>query len=74
MKLFSASEMDNSWMKPLFNINTELAFYWAMLNGLNAGLSSVDMLSSAIVYSKTHLEIVDIFKMFNKYAPQMQLK
>ena len=71
MKLFSASEMDNSWMKPLFNINTELAFYWAMLNGLNAGLSSVDMLSSAIVYSKTHLEIVDIFKMFNKYAPQI---
>jgi hypothetical protein len=71
MKLFSASEMDNSWQRPLFKINTELGFYWAALGAMNTGLSSCNVSKNAIVYATKHDEIIDIFKMYNKYAQQV---
>ena len=71
MKLFSASEMDESWRKPLFNINTELGFYWSALSGINTGLSSYNCTKKAIQYALEHREISDIFKMYNKYAQQV---
>lgn len=70
-KLFSASEMDQSWTKPIFEINTELGFYWAMLGAINTGLSSYNLAKSAITYAYTHPEIRDIYKIFNKYAQQV---
>lgn len=70
-KLFSASEMDQSWQKPVFSINTELGFYWATLSAINTGLSSCNVTSSAITYANEHKEIRDIFKMYNKYAQQV---
>jgi hypothetical protein len=71
MKLFSASEMDASWNKPIFNINKELGFYWSALSGINTGLSSYNCTKSAIKYALEHPEIRDIFKMYNKYAQQV---
>ena len=71
MKLFSASEMDASWNKPIFNINKELGFYWSALSGINTGLSSYNCTKSAIQYALEHKEIRDIFKMYNKYAQQV---
>jgi hypothetical protein len=71
MKLFSASEMDESWKKEIFTINTELAFYWSALSGINTGLSSYNCTKSAIKYALEHNEIRDIFKMYNKYAQQV---
>ncbi len=71
MKLFSASEMDESWRKEIFTINTELAFYWSALSGINTGLSSYNCSKSAIKYALEHAEIRDIFKMYNKYAQQV---
>ena len=71
MKLFSASEMDESWRKPIFNINTELAFYWSALSGINTGLSSYNCSKRAIQYAMEHQEIRDIFKMYNIYAQQV---
>ncbi len=71
MKLFSASEMDESWRKEIFTINTELAFYWSALSGINTGLSSYNCSKSAIKYALDHPEIRDIFKMYNKYAQQV---
>jgi len=71
MKLFSASEMDESWKKPIFNINTELGFYWSALSGINTGLSSYNCTKKAIQYAMEHPEIRDIFKMYNKYAQQV---
>ncbi len=71
MKLFSASEMDASWNKPIFNINKELGFYWSALSGINTGLSSYNCTKSAIQYALEHNEIRDIFKMYNKYAQQV---
>ena len=71
MKLFSAAEMDQSWLKPIFNINTELGFYWSALGGLNTGLSSYNCSKGAIRYAMKHDEIRDIFKMYNKYAQQV---
>ena len=71
MKLFSASEMDESWRKPIFNINTELGFYWSALSGINTGLSSYNCSKKAIQYALEHQEIRDIFKMYNKYAQQV---
>jgi hypothetical protein len=71
MKLFSASEMDASWNKPIFNINKEIGFYWSALSGINTGLSSYNCTKSAIQYALEHKEIRDIFKMYNKYAQQV---
>ena len=71
MKLFSASEMDQSWQKPIFNINTELGFYWAALGAINTGLSSTNMNKGSTKYALEHQEIIDIFKMYNRYAQQV---
>jgi hypothetical protein len=71
MKLFSASEMDNSWQKSVFIINKEVGFYWAALSGINTGVSSTNMQKNAIQYSNSNSGIRDIFKMFNKYAQQV---
>jgi hypothetical protein len=71
MKLFSASEMDESWKKPIFNINKELGFYWSALGGINTGLSSYNCTKKAIQYAMEHQEIRDIFKMYNKYSQQV---
>ena len=71
MKLFSASEMDQSWQKPIFNINKELGFYWAALGAINTGLSSTNISKGAIQYGYKHKEISDIFRMYNKYAQQV---
>ena len=71
MKLFSASEMDESWRKDIFNINTELGFYWSALSGINTGLSSYNCSKKAIQYALEHPEIRDIFKMYNKYSQQV---
>jgi hypothetical protein len=71
MKLFSASEMDQSWQKPIFNLNTELGFYWAALGAINTGLSSTNMAKGAMQFGYEHKEISDIFRMYNKYAQQV---
>ncbi len=71
MKLFSASEMDASWNKPIFEINKEIGFYWAAISGMNTGVSSTNMQKGAIEYGYDHKEIADIFRMFNKYAQQV---
>jgi hypothetical protein len=71
MKLFSASEMDQSWQHPIFDINTELGFYWSALSGINTGLSSYNCSKKAIQYAMEHSEVRDIFKMYNKYAQQV---
>jgi hypothetical protein len=71
MKLFSASEMDASWNKPIFDINKEVGFYWAALSGMNTGISSTNMQKGAIEYGYTHKEISDIFRMTNRYYQQV---
>jgi len=71
MKLFSASEMDASWNKPIFEINHEIGFYWAALSGMNTGVSSTNMQKGAIQYGYEHKEISDIFRMTNKYYQQV---
>ena len=71
MKLFSASEMDASWNKPIFEINKEIGFYWAALSGMNTGISSTNMQKGAIEYGYEHKEISDIFRMTNKYYQQV---
>jgi hypothetical protein len=71
MKLFSAAEMDDSWNKPIFNINKELGFYWCSLSALNTGLSSANITKGAIKYAVENKEISDIFRMYNKYAQQV---
>jgi len=71
MKLFSASEMDASWGKPIFEINKEVGFYWAALSGMMTGISSTNMQKGAIEYGYEHKEISDIFRMTNKYYQQV---
>lgn len=71
MALFSATEMDQTWRHPLYNINTALGFYWGVLSGLNTGVSSWNVTSSALKYADTHPEIQEIFRFYNKYAKQV---
>jgi len=71
LKIFSASEMDQSWRKGYFAINYEVGFYWAVLSGLNVGLSSTNLSRKAVEYASEHSEIRDIYIMYNKYAQQV---
>jgi len=71
LKLFSASEMDQSWQKGYFLLNPEIGFYWAVLSGLNVGLSTINLSKSAVKYAVEHDEIRQIYKMYNKYAQQV---
>ena len=70
-KLFSASEMDQSWTKGYFALNYEIGFYWSALGGINTGLSCTNISVSAMTYALANPGIIDIFKMYNRYAQQV---
>jgi hypothetical protein len=70
-KLFSASEMDQSWEKGFFALNYEIGFYWSALGGINTGLSCTNISVSAMTYALANPGIIDIFKMYNRYAQQV---
>ena len=70
-KLFSASEMDQSWTKGFFALNYEIGFYWSALGGINTGLSCTNITVSAMKYAFANPGIIDIFKMYNRYAQQV---
>lgn len=70
-KLFSASEMDQSWTKGFFALNYEIGFYWSALGGINTGLSCTNITESAMKYAIANPGIIDIFKMYNRYAQQV---
>ncbi|UCE07244.1 MAG: T9SS type A sorting domain-containing protein [bacterium] len=69
--LFARSEMDQTWTKPMYQINTELGFYWGAINGLNQGLSVWDISQSALIEAGTNPSIQQTFRFFNKYANQI---
>ena len=71
VKLFSASEMDQSWSKGYFALNYEIGFYWSALGGINTGLSCTNISVSAMQYAFANPGIIDIFKMYNTYAKQV---
>jgi hypothetical protein len=71
VKLFSASEMDQSWNKGYFALNYEIGFYWSALGGINTGLSCTNVSVSAMTYALANPGIIDIFKMYNRYAQQV---
>lgn len=71
VKLFSASEFDQSWEKPYFALNYEIGFYWSALGGINTGLSCTNVADSAMTYTLANPGIIDIFKMYNRYAQQV---
>jgi hypothetical protein len=70
-KLFSASEMDQSWTKGFFALNYEIGFYWSALGGINTGLSCTNITVSAMQYAFANPGIIEIFKMYNRYAQQV---
>jgi hypothetical protein len=70
-KLFSASEMDQSWTKGFFALNYEIGFYWSALGGINTGLSCTNITVSAMQYAFSNPGIIEIFKMYNRYAQQV---
>jgi hypothetical protein len=71
LKLFSASEMDTTWLDPLFQINPDLSFYWAALAGINVGLSTNNLNGTAMDYVTTHESTRQTFRMFTRYAQQV---
>ena len=71
LHLFSAAEMDQTWTKPLYQINVPLGFYWGALGGLNTGLSVWLVTQGALEEAQSRPELHDVFKMFNKYSKQV---
>ena len=71
LALFSRSEMDQTWTRPLYQINTELGFYWGAINGLNEGLSVWDISQTALTEAGANASIQQTFRFFNKYANQI---
>lgn len=63
--------MDQTWTKPLYQINVPLGFYWGALSGLNTGLSVWLVTQSALQEAQLKPELHSIFKMFNKYASKI---
>jgi hypothetical protein len=71
LHLFSVAEMDQSWTKPLYQINVPLGFYWGAFSGLNTGLSVWLVTQSALQEAQSKPELHDVFKLFNKYSKQV---
>jgi hypothetical protein len=71
LHLFSAAEMDQTWTKPLYQINVPLGFYWGAFSGLNTGLSVWLVTQSALQEAQSRPELHDVFKMFNKFSKQV---
>ena len=71
LHLFSAAEMDQTWTKPLYQINVPLGFYWGALGGLNTGLSVWLVTQGALEEAQSRPELHDVFKLFNKYSKQV---
>lgn len=71
LALFSRSEMDQTWKRPLYQINPELGFYWGVLNGLNWGLSVWDISASALTFADSNPSVQNSLRFFNKYADQI---
>ena len=71
LKLFSASEMDGVWQGGVFAINPDLGFYWAVLSGLNVGLSTYNLNGSSMAFVSNSPVSRETFRMFNRYAKQV---
>lgn len=71
LELFSRAEMDQTWTKPLYQINESLGFYWGAISGLNTGLCIWDVTQSAVNQAVVNPPIQETFRFFNKYAGQI---
>jgi hypothetical protein len=71
LKLFSASEMDQTALDPYFQICPDLSYYWAALAGLNVGLSTNNLNATSMNYVLTHPSATETFRMFTRYAQQV---
>lgn len=71
LKLFSASEMDQTALDPYFQICPDLSYYWAALAGLNVGLSTNNLNANSMNYVLSHPSATETFRMFTRYAQQV---
>ena len=70
LTLFRRSEMDQTWTRPLYQLNIPLNFYWGAINALNSGQSVWDVSKVAMQVSKEQ-GFDYSFYFFNKYAGQI---
>jgi Beta-galactosidase len=73
LTIFARSEMDQSWTRPVFQLNVQLNFYCAAINALNLGQSIWDVSGSAMGACKEQ-GFDYTFYFFNKYAGQIYPK
>ena len=71
--LFARSEMDQTWQRAMYAVNTPLNFYWGALTGLQNGQSIWDISSGAMDACKEQ-GFDYSFYFFNKYAGQIYPK
>jgi len=63
-------------MESIFNKSKEkfyyeIGFYWSALGGINTGLSCSNINIPAMKYALANPGIIEIFKMYNRYAQQI---
>jgi hypothetical protein len=68
--LFRRSEMDQTWLHPLYQLNVPLNFYWGAVNALAAGQGIWDVNSGALAACKDQ-GFDYSFHFFNRYAGQI---
>ena len=68
---FGRSEMDMVCTLTLFMKNLDIAYHWALLNGLNTGTSIHDINKNSSDQVFKYPEVMKSMQFFNKYAPQV---
>ena len=73
LTLFRRSEMDQTWLRPWYQLNVPLNFYWGAVNALNGGQSIWDVTKSAMEACQEQ-GFDYSFYFFNRYAGQIYPK
>jgi hypothetical protein len=63
--------MDQSYRKPVFELNQDIGFYWGAITGLNQGLSIWNFSKGAIKIAQENQSIGETLRFFNKYAGEI---
>ena len=69
-RFFSVNEMDQTWLKPYFQLNLKLGMYWCAVEQLNAGMTIWDW-SGSVMEGAAANDIVSSAEFFNTWAAEL---
>ncbi|MBT8042894.1 MAG: hypothetical protein KJN98_06965, partial [Pontiella sp.] len=71
VKIFSRSEMDQTFGKPFFQKNVHLGMYWCAVEQLNAGMSIWDVTQNCLEDAAVN-DYNWVFRFFNEWAAELE--